>query len=65
MFTKKHYALLAKILKESRPDFFRLPATRQTATQRALWNSIVSSFVEEFKVDNARFDEDKFRDALI
>lgn len=48
MFSKRHYILFSRLIRQSDHDF----------------DGLIESMIEEFKKDNERFDEDKFREAM-
>lgn len=63
MFTQSHYTAIAKILRETNPDYDTLRNIDYWGNKN-MWGKITDNLIKLFEDDNENFNKQKFNKAL-
>lgn len=57
---KKHFELVAEVLKSQEPQEEKFKPLQQFVHEHNVWEEMVEAFALRFEKENSRFDEEKF-----
>ena len=60
MFTKENYIKIAKVMRESNPDYDIIRDNDVYLNKKGMWFKVLDKLIDMFEEDNERFNKDKF-----